>query len=79
MCLAVPMKVVSIDGSLAQVEEAGVRRKVRVDLVEGVGVGDYVIVHAGIAIERLDPQEAEETRRLFAEMFSGQPEGTAEP
>jgi len=76
MCLAIPMKVVSISGPVAQVEEGGVRREVRVDLIEGVAVGDYVIVHAGIAIERLDPAEAEETRRLFAEMFSGEPETT---
>ena len=79
MCLAVPMRVVSISGPAAMVEEAGVRRDVRVDLIEGVSVGDYVIVHAGVAIERLDPYEAEETLRLFAEMFSGEPEPTAEP
>jgi len=70
MCLAIPMKVISIAGPLADVEEAGVRRQVRVDLVEGVRTGDYVIVHAGVAIERLDAEEAEETLRLFAEMVS---------
>ncbi len=69
MCLAVPMKVVEIDGPIAQVEESGVRRAARVDLVEGVKLGDYVIVHAGIAIERLEPEEAEKTLALFAEMF----------
>jgi hydrogenase expression/formation protein HypC len=73
------MRIVSISGPLAQVEESGVRREARIDLIEDVAVGDYVIVHAGIAIERLDPHEAEETRRLFAEMLSGEPEGTAEP
>jgi len=78
MCLAIPMRVIAIAGPLAQVEEGGVRRDVRVDLVEGVAVGDYVIVHAGIAIERLDADEAEETRRLFAEMFGGDSERTAE-
>ena len=79
MCLAVPMKVVEIEGPVARVEESGVRQQVRVDLVEGVQVGDYVIVHAGIAIERLDAHEAEETLRLFAELLSGEPEGTAKP
>jgi len=69
MCLAIPMKVVEIEGPIARVEEAGVRRQARVDLVEGVKVGDYVIVHAGIAIERLEPEEARETLRLFEEMF----------
>ncbi len=69
MCLAVPMKVVEMEGPVARVEEAGVSREVRVDLVEGVKVGDYVIVHAGLAIERLEPEEAEETLRLFARLF----------
>ncbi len=72
MCLAVPMKVVEISGPIAQVEESGVRREARVDLVEGVEIGDYVIVHAGIAIERLEPEEAEKTLALFAEMFPGE-------
>jgi hydrogenase expression/formation protein HypC len=79
MCLAVPMKVVSITGPLADVEESGVRRQVRVDLVEGLQVGDYVIVHAGVAIDRLDPEEAKETRRLLAAMFNGEPGGPARP
>jgi hydrogenase expression/formation protein HypC len=69
MCLAVPMKVIEIDGPIAQVEEAGVRRSARVDLVEGIKVGDYVIVHAGIAIERMEPEEAAETLKLFARLF----------
>jgi hydrogenase expression/formation protein HypC len=69
MCLAVPMKVVEIEGPIARVEAAGVRREARVDLVEGVKVGDYVIVHAGIAIERLEPEEARETLRLLEEML----------
>lgn len=79
MCLAVPMKVVSLSGPVAQVEESGVRREVRVDLVEGAQVGDYLIVHAGIAIERLDPQEAEETLRLFQEMRDAPADGPARP
>lgn len=77
MCLAVPMKVVEIEGPVARVEDSGVRRQVRVDLVEGVKVGDYVIVHAGVAIERLDPEEAQETLRLFAEMLDGEPQRPA--
>ena len=79
MCLAVPMKVIEIEGPVARVEEAGVQREVRADLVEGLKVGDYVIVHAGIAIDRLDPEEAQETLRLFAEIFGGEagrPEST---
>lgn len=68
MCLAVPMKVIEIEGTMAQVEESGVRRSARIDLVEAK-VGDYVIVHAGIAIDRLEPEEAAETLKLFAELF----------
>jgi hydrogenase expression/formation protein HypC len=70
------MKVIEIQGPVARVEEAGVRREARIDLVDGVRVGDYVIVHAGIAIERLDPEEARETLRLFEEMFGGEAGGT---
>ena len=73
MCLAVPMKVTEIEGPIAQVEQGGVRRQARVDLVEGIEVGDYVIIHAGVAIDRLDPEEAEETLRLFAEMLGDEP------
>ena len=69
MCLAIPMKVVEIEGPVAVVAAGGVRREARVDVVEGVKVGDYVIVHAGIAIERLDREEAEETLRLLEEVF----------
>jgi len=65
MCLAVPMKVVEIAGDTARVEQEGVSRKVRIDLLAGVEPGDYVLVHAGIAIERIRPEEAEETLRLM--------------
>ncbi len=78
MCLAVPMRVVAIAGPVAQVEESGVRREARVDLLEDLAIGDYVIVHAGIAIQRLDQDEAEETLNLLREMFSAEPERTPE-
>jgi len=78
MCLAVPMKVMTISGPVAEVEDRGVRRAVRVDLIDAVAVGDYVIVHAGIAIEKLDQVEAEETLRLLEQMLSA-PERPAGP
>jgi hydrogenase expression/formation protein HypC len=65
MCLAIPMKVVEIEGSTAVVEQEGVSRKARIDFLDGVQIGDYVLVHAGIAIERVRPDEAEETLRLI--------------
>ena len=69
MCLAIPMKIISLTGPVAQVEESGVRREVRVDLLEAPAPGDSVIVHAGVAIAQLDPAEAEETLRLMEELF----------
>ena len=58
MCLAVPLKVVSIDGTKLRVESAGLVREVRADFLPEVQEGDYVIVHAGFAIEKLDPEQA---------------------
>ncbi len=58
MCLAVPLKLVEIDGNDAVGESMGMRRKLRVDFIEDPRIGDYVIVHAGFAIERLPEQQA---------------------
>ena len=65
MCLAIPMKVVEINDNTATVEQEGVSKAARIDFLSGVQVGDYVLIHAGIAIERLDPEDAEETLRLI--------------
>lgn len=65
MCLAIPMKIASIDGAVALVEEAGVTREVRIDFLPDVQAGDYVLVHAGVAIERIDEEEAAETLRML--------------
>lgn len=68
MCVAIPMAVKSIEGQNAVVEQEGTSLRVRTDLLEGVAVGDYVLVHAGFAIQRIDPKEAEETLALFQEI-----------
>jgi hydrogenase expression/formation protein HypC len=69
MCLAIPAQVVELrDGDLAVVDLAGVRKEISLSLVDGIAVGDYVIVHVGYALNRLDPEEAEQTLKLFAEM-----------
>ncbi len=68
MCLAVPMQIVEINGNLAKVELAGNTYQADLTLVEGAEVGDWILAHAGFAIERLDPAEAEETLDMFAEM-----------
>lgn len=68
MCLAVPARVVAIhDDDRATVSLGGVTSACSLALVEGVGVGDYVIVHVGYALSRLDPEEAERTLALLAE------------
>ena len=67
MCLALPARVVSVDDDDGGVVElGGVRRRVSFSLVDGVQVGDHVIVHVGYALTRLDPEEAEATLAAFA-------------
>jgi hydrogenase expression/formation protein HypC len=68
MCLAVPAEVKSIDGHIAIVDYGGVSRTANISLVEAK-VGDFVIVHAGYAIQVMDRQEAEKTLELFKEML----------
>jgi hydrogenase expression/formation protein HypC len=63
------MKIVSIDGDRAEVESAGIRRAVGLALLPEARVGDEVLVHAGYAISVVDPDEAEETRRLIQQAF----------
>jgi hydrogenase expression/formation protein HypC len=68
MCLAIPARVVALpEPDVALIDVGGVRRKISLSLVEGVGLGDYVIVHVGYALTRLDPEEAERTLATFAE------------
>lgn len=71
MCLGVPMKVLSRDGDAIVAEVDGVRKEASVMLLgEEVGIGDYVIVHAGFAISKLDEEYAQETLRMMREIFS---------
>jgi len=70
MCLAVPVKVVSIDGDMAETEIAGVRRRVSLAFTPEAKVGDYVLVHTGYAIGVIDEVEAEETLKLLEEIAS---------
>lgn len=68
MCLAIPARIATIDDdNLATVDILGVTRKVSVDLTPQAGVGDYVLVHAGFAIEVVDEQHAQETLDLIRE------------
>jgi len=71
MCLAVPMKILSRNGDDIVAEVDGVQREASVMLLaEEVNIGDYVIIHAGYAISRLDEEYAQETLRLMKEVFS---------
>ena len=69
MCLAVPVKVISIDGDAAETEISGVRRPVSIALTPEVKVGDYVLLHTGYAIGVVDEAEAQETLKLFEEIM----------
>jgi hydrogenase expression/formation protein HypC len=70
MCLAIPGKILELlADSKAKVDFGGVIREVNLSLIENPKVGDYVIVHAGYAIQTLDAAEAEETLELFRQML----------
>jgi hydrogenase expression/formation protein HypC len=62
------MQIESIDGEMAVVGVSGTRREVSVALLDGPAVGDYVLIHAGFAIKRIDETEAEETARLLNDL-----------
>lgn len=68
MCLAVPARITEIDGTRATVEMAGVVREASLMMLPSAQVGDYVILHAGFAIETLDEEEALRTLDLFRQM-----------
>jgi len=71
MCVGVPMQVVSIDGDVIVAETDGVRRSASLMLLgDEVKVGDFLIIHAGFAISKLDGEEAQETLRMMREVFS---------
>ena len=69
MCLAVPAKILSINGDSAMIELGGTQREASLMLLEGAAVGDWVIVHAGFAIEKLSEEDAEQTFALLREIM----------
>jgi hydrogenase expression/formation protein HypC len=69
MCLAIPMKVVEINGEMGIVESGDIRKKVVLSLIDPVKIDDYVIVHAGFAIQLLNEEEAQKTLDLFRDMI----------
>ena len=68
MCLAIPMKITTIDGLTATGEAGGLLQDIRIDFLEDVKSGDYVMVHAGFAIQKMTEQEALENLELLEEI-----------
>lgn len=67
MCLSIPAKVISIDGENAVVSVGGAEYNANLGIVEDVKVGDYILLHTGFAIQKLDEEEAKETLKIFQE------------
>ena len=70
MCWAIPAQITEVEGAVGKVELAGTVREVGLRLIDEPQVGDYVLVHAGFAIQKVDEQEALETLELFRQMLS---------
>lgn len=68
MCIAVPARIENIEGDKATVNYGGVTMKTNITFIEKPEVGDYVLIHAGCAIEKINEEEALETLKLFDEM-----------
>ena len=70
MCLAIPMRVISIDGQRAVVEQGGAQRTISIALLDEVKLQQYVLVHAGYAIARVDEDEARKTLELIEQLMA---------
>ena len=73
MCLAVPARIIALDGDHAIVDLDGIRKEASVVLLDDVAVGDYVLIHVGFALERIDAEEAEKTLAMFEELRIQEP------
>ncbi|HEY3489304.1 MAG TPA: HypC/HybG/HupF family hydrogenase formation chaperone [Candidatus Deferrimicrobiaceae bacterium] len=73
MCLAIPAQILTLEETRAVVSIGGVTREASVMLLDSAAVGDWVLLHAGFAIEKLDPDEAEKTLALIREMADADP------
>ncbi|MDH3798548.1 MAG: HypC/HybG/HupF family hydrogenase formation chaperone [Desulfobacterales bacterium] len=70
MCLAIPSKITKIENNMATIDVEGIQREASLLLLEDARVGDYVIVHAGFAIQKLDEAAAQETLNLLREAIA---------
>lgn len=69
MCVGLPARVETLQDGTATVNALGIRRKISVELLDRVAVGDWVMLHAGMAIARITAQEAEETQEILEELY----------
>lgn len=74
MCLGIPGRIVEITGAMAKVDVAGTKKETSLMLMEGVTVGDYVIVHAGFAIQKVNEKEALETLKIVKDLIEDMPQ-----
>jgi len=68
MCLGIPAKIIDIKEDEGRVELGGIKRRINLSLVDDIKIGDYVIVHAGFAITKMDEKEANETLKLLSKI-----------
>jgi hydrogenase expression/formation protein HypC len=74
MCLSIPARILSISGSMAEVSAGGAIFKAGLHMIENAKVGDYILLHAGFAIQKISEAEATETMKLFEEINNAQNE-----
>jgi hydrogenase expression/formation protein HypC len=68
MCLSIPVKIVSIDGDIAEVSAGGTLFKAGLQMIDNANVGDYVLLHAGFAIQKISEKDAAETYKILREI-----------
>ena len=68
MCLSIPARIVTINGTMAEVSAGGAIFKAGLHMIENAEVGDYILLHAGFAIQKISEKEAAETIKIFEEM-----------
>jgi hydrogenase expression/formation protein HypC len=71
MCLGIPGKIIEVEKNVAKVDVGGLLRDISLDLCPDVSVGEYVLIHTGFAIQRVDEKEAKETLDLLIKMAEG--------
>lgn len=70
MCVGLPARVEEIDDGMAVIDATGAKRKVSVELINDLNPGDYVMIHAGIAIAKITAEEAQETEKVMEELYA---------